>query len=95
MEIFLSGTWGTICDNSWDIRDARIVCKQLGFQDAGVAYLGAHFGKGSGPILIDKVDCKGFESTLSSCFRNEMGNHHCNHSQDAGVRCKGTAGENK
>ena len=95
MEIYHNGGWGTVCGNSWDIRDARVVCKQLGFPDAEIAYDRANFGEGTGQILMDKVHCTGFEPLLSSCFRDELGNHHCNHSQDVGVRCHGTGGKNK
>lgn len=31
VEICISGLWGRVCHNSWDSRDARVVCRHLGF----------------------------------------------------------------
>ena len=50
---------------------------------------GAFFGTGSGPIFLDDVVCRGTESSLLQCNTKPIGQHDCNHSEDAGVRCEG------
>ena len=79
-------TWGTVCDDAWDIFDARVVCRQLGYPTSNaIAFVSAYFGAGSGSIVMDNVFCVGYESSLFSCTYSST--HDCSHNEDAGVRC--------
>ena len=96
VEVYYNGTWGTVCDDGWDIKAARVVCRQLGFRYALDAYRSAFFGQGTGPILLDNYFCSGSESSLFSCVRfgARVGIHNCDHSEDASVVCGNTQGRN-
>ena len=88
VEVFYDGQWGTVCDDAWDINDANVVCRQVGFpQLATNAWSGAYYGQGSGPIWIDDVACSGSESHIYDCRHRGWGNNDCTHSRDASLQC--------
>ena len=87
VEILDQGSWGTICDDSWDLNDARMVCRHLRCEEALDATVSSSFGAGSGPISVDNVRCTGKECHLWNCPSWGWGKHYCDHSQDAGVIC--------
>ena len=87
VEVFYNGTWGTVCDDDWDVNDATVVCRQLGFGRAIVAFKWAAFGPGNGKIWMDDVTCTGNERSLTECPHNGWGIEDCDHGEDAGVLC--------
>ena len=93
VEVYYNYQWGTVCDDGWSSTDAGVVCRQLGYGSSGLAYSGAYFGQGSGPIWLDNVQCTGSELTLASCVHLGFNiTRSCSHSEDAGVRCYGSQG---
>ncbi|ELW69712.1 Deleted in malignant brain tumors 1 protein [Tupaia chinensis] len=89
VEVLIQDTWGTVCDDLWDLAEASVVCRQLQCGQAVAAPTGAHFGPGSGKILMDDVQCVGTESHLGQCVHRDQAGQNCGHLEDASVICTG------
>ena len=92
VQVFYQGKWGTICSKDWDMREASVVCRQLGFKN-GVALKDYVIG-GTGPIWLDEVRCSGREEDLNSCRLRTCccGDDctRCHTSRSSGVECFST-----
>ena len=89
VEVCHNEEWGTVCDDEWDLTDGTVVCQQLGYPRALSVYHSAFYGEGTGPILMDNVQCRGDESRLDNCAFKGWAITDCTHNDDAGVACKG------
>ncbi|KAM7074495.1 scavenger receptor cysteine-rich domain-containing protein SCART1-like, partial [Ciconia maguari] len=89
VEIYYQGSWGTVCDDGWDLSDASLVCHQLGCGGEVQASSSARFGEGCGQIWLDGMTCSGDEAALWDCPARPWGQHDCGHKEDAGVICSG------
>lgn len=90
VEVLHQGAWGTVCDDLWDLNEAEVVCRQLECGQAVAAPGNAYFGRGSGDILLDNIQCSGSENHLGQCPSSGWSDHNCGHHEDAGVVCSGT-----
>jgi hypothetical protein len=87
LEIYHKGEWGTVCDDRFDLVDAEVACLQLGFSGALSVQRSAYYGRGSGPVLMDEVQCSGNEQQLSECHFNGWRVEDCIHQEDVGIKC--------
>ena len=57
VEVNYNGVWGTVCDDSWDITDAQVVCRELLLGGAREAVSYGQLGQGqeSQPIWLSMV----------------------------------------
>ena len=81
-------TFGTVCDDLFEIVDATVVCRSLGLGLATEVYaaLSNTALQGAGPIVFDDVSCTGSESSLLECPA-KTSNIFCSHTEDVIVQC--------
>ena len=96
VEVLYKGVWGTICGDSWDLRDADVVCRQLGYEGALSALRNttvrySAFGQRTGQIWLNELNCNGNETSISDCKHRGWGAHDCRYYFDAGVVCRPTS----
>ena len=46
------------------------------------------FGSGSGPILLESLECNGGEQSLAECGHDGWGVHNCQHNEDVAISCE-------
>ncbi|CAL4111130.1 unnamed protein product, partial [Meganyctiphanes norvegica] len=83
-----SGIWGTICDDNFGQEEAKVLCRNLGYQAGwAMAKEDAYFGRGSGKIWADNLLCTGSEGHIGDCPLISWEDTDCSHTEDAGLFC--------
>ena len=54
-----------------------------------IAFRDAFYGEGTGPIFLERYDCDEDDTRFLDCAERPIGDHTCDHSNDAGVKCIG------
>ena len=75
IEILYAGVWGAISTYNWDLNDATVVCRQLGYKAGAEAALKNRvYGPFIGPIWLTNLQCIGNEKSMMECTHDEIAN---------------------
>ncbi|XP_013407241.1 scavenger receptor cysteine-rich domain superfamily protein-like [Lingula anatina] len=85
VEVLRNSTWGRVCDTSFTITEANIVCRQFGFPNA--SSLRSFSTLPSTPPVLDHVKCTGNEENILRCRHDGWGVAACQPTQTAGIVC--------
>ncbi|CAL1533536.1 unnamed protein product [Lymnaea stagnalis] len=85
-------TWGSVCDDGWEDKDAIVACRMLGYTNGGKAVLTSVYGTGNFLFLMDDSACTGDEKNLTECTSSQ--NIDCTQATDVevGVACNDNTG---
>ncbi len=87
VEVLYDSVWGSIVDDNWDINDANVICRQLGFAEATSST--AQFGNGKGPVYMTDMECSGSEVNFLDCWYTHV-IEEVDGRQDVAVECQPT-----
>jgi hypothetical protein len=88
IEVYNNYAWGSVCSDGFDETDGKVACNYLGFPGLSEIYTTSDkFGAGTGPIWMNRLQCKGDEFSPFDCLQREIGSHDCDHEQDVGLKC--------
>ncbi|CAI8023573.1 Neurotrypsin [Geodia barretti] len=90
LEVCNNRRWGSVCGTQWTNRHTAVVCRYLGFSDLPTDltyYSPEKYGKGSGPVFMDFVNCTGDEWNLWGSCTYWTHYYGCSHDDDIGVQC--------
>ena len=86
VEIYVNGSWSTLCGYWFGYNAARVVCRQLGLPAPFQVYsYGIPFGPGNGSVLTQRYSCQGNESSVLNCTKDGV-NYGC-YPRDIGISC--------
>merc|ERR1711971_148616 len=74
-----------VCDDNWGLRNAVVVCGQLGYPGVEAATTESQFGLVEGDFSLENVSCVGNETMLTDCEHKKQ--NTCFSHEAAGVIC--------
>ncbi|XP_032290457.1 uncharacterized protein teq isoform X3 [Drosophila virilis] len=91
IEVKVNGQWGYVCDDKFGLRDADVVCRELGFKMGAAEVRGNSYyepPERNFNYAMDELECRGNETKLKDCDFKGWGVHNCGVDEVVGVVCK-------
>ncbi|WAR27354.1 MLP-like protein [Mya arenaria] len=66
VELQVQGQWGTVCGESFDAKDATVLCRMMGLKLLEYFTNSTH-GSGSGPIMFQYLHCDEYDYHIQDC----------------------------
>ncbi|XP_063914202.1 protein bark beetle isoform X2 [Zophobas morio] len=93
LQVKIDQQWGTVCNYGWTIKNAALVCQQLGYVlNPEDWYLERNEIPSAGTtedVILSNVQCEDFDLDITKCKAETKGNfeNSCTHENDVGIRC--------
>ena len=87
LEVFYSGTWGSVCRNPIDGITVSVICRQLGCGDNGTLDTFVALREGSRPRWVDGIQCQKTDTSL--CPSDPWKYSSCSPKEEAYISCAG------
>ena len=82
----ITGEWRGVCQNGFDLTDANVVCRQLGYGSAFQASAYKEVDSGD-KYWLENLQCDGSENELCECPSNGIGQETCDVFEGVAVTC--------
>jgi len=89
VQVIYNKTWGWVCADLWDKKDADVACRMMDFDGALSSFTDREKSKENNfPVWLNNMQCNGNEISLFSCVHNGFRAHGCAEKKKAGTLCK-------
>lgn len=89
VEVYNSTSRGKLCDDSWVLNDAIVVCRELKCGEALAISQSVNFNSSKEEMWLAIVNCSGQETSLTQCPHERFGENGCERNKGVGVVCSG------
>ena len=77
MQVYHNNTWGWVCADLWNKRNADVACRMMDFNGSLSLNFSHKDVKTNFKVWLNKMNCFGNESSLFECRHDGLGSHKC------------------